>query len=240
MNATRTKWILFLLTLAIMAGAAGALTWLKAHQRLGAPGLMAEAIPGSVQMRLRLPEHVLDYNSTNVPEPEVVRGYLPKDTSYAGRLYFKTNGIWINTSLILMGADRTSIHRPEYCLPGQGWQIREKSRVKLPIGGPQPYDLPAGKWVAGKTAPAPDGRQVPVSGVYVFWFVTEGQATDDFSAMLKSMLLHLARRGELQRWAYVSYFSVCLPGQEDATFARMKSLITASVPEFQRPPAPAK
>jgi hypothetical protein len=41
----------------------------------------------------------------------------------------------------------------------------------------------------------------------------------------------------LQRWAYVSYFSICEPGQEDAVFARMEKLIAASVPEFQPPPA---
>ena len=48
------------------------------------------------------------------------------------------------------------------------------------------------------------------------------------------------RHGVLQRWAYVSYFAYCWPGQEDATFARMKQLIAASVPEFQPPPAAAK
>jgi hypothetical protein len=55
--------------------------------------------------------------------------------------------------------------------------------------------------------------------------------------MLKSMLVHQLTSGELQRWAYVSFFTVCRPGQEDATFARIKPLITAAVPEFQLPPA---
>jgi len=40
----------------------------------------------------------------------------------------------------------------------------------------------------------------------------------------------------LQRWAYISYFSQCEPGQEDAAFARMEKLIAASVPKFQMPP----
>jgi hypothetical protein len=40
----------------------------------------------------------------------------------------------------------------------------------------------------------------------------------------------------LQRWAYVSYFAICSPGQEDATFERMSRLIEESVPEFQLPP----
>jgi hypothetical protein len=42
--------------------------------------------------------------------------------------------------------------------------------------------------------------------------------------------------GELDRWAYITFFSVCAPGQEDATFERMKKLIAAAVPEFQLVP----
>ncbi len=240
MNASTKKWLLFSLTLMLMAGTAGALTWLKMNQKLGAPGVLATSIPDRVAMQLALPEHVLDFTSTNMPEPETVLSYLPKDTSYIGRYYFTTNGFWVNATLILMGEDRTSIHKPDYCLPGQGWQIREKTEVKLPIAGAKPYELPVMKWVVGKTVPAGDGTEQAVSGLYVFWFVTENQTSDSFPGMLNSMLFHLIRHGELQRWAYASYFAVCLPGQEDATFARMKALIAASVPEFQLPPAAAK
>ena len=30
-----------------------------------------------------------------------------------------------------MGMDRTSIHKPEFCLPGQGWRIDQKTTVDL-------------------------------------------------------------------------------------------------------------
>ena len=112
--------------------------------------------------------------------------------------------------------------------------------LKLAIGGARPYELPVKKWTIANTFTSPDGSRQPVSGVYVFWFVTENQVTSDFPAMLKAMLFNQVFHGVLQRWAYVSYFTVCPPGQEDAAFARMKALITASVPEFQRPPAAAK
>jgi len=240
MNQTRQKWIIFVVVLLIIGGTAGAVAHLKSGQKLGAPGLKSEPIPGSVAVKLELPARVLDFDSTNMPTSQVVLDYLPKDTSYAQRHYFTTNGNWAMGNIILMGADRTSIHRPDYCLPGQGWQIGEKTSVKLSIGGAHPYELPVYKWVLGKTVPTPDGREQAISGIYVFWFVTAGEVTDSFPGMLKSMFTHLIRHGELQRWAYVSYFSVCLPGQEEATFARMKQLITASVPEFQLPPATAK
>ncbi len=240
MNTVREKIILFVVTLALIGGTAGAVTWLKAHQRLGAPGLKSTPVPGGVRRRVALPERVLDFTSTNLPEAQVVVDYLPRDTSFASRHYFAPDGAWAMASVVLMGADRTSIHRPDYCLPGQGWQIRDKTEVKLNIGGAQPYALPVMKWIVGKSMPTPGGGQQAVSGIYVFWFVTEHQTTDDFPTLLKSMLVHQLTSGVLQRWAYVSFFTVCEPGTEDATFARVKQLITAAVPEFQLPPATAK
>lgn len=237
MNTARQKIFLFAAVLLLMAGTAGTLTWLKAHQRLGAPGLVAAPLPGSVMMKLELPERVLDFTSTNMPEPEVVLGYLPGDTSFVSRHYLAADGAWAMATVILMGADRTSIHRPDYCLPGQGWQIRDKTEVKLNIAGEHPYELPVMKWTVANTYAAPDGGKQEVSGIYVFWFVTKDQVTDSFPAMLKSMLFHQLTGGELQRWAYVSFFTVCRPGEEEATFARMKPLIAAAVPEFQLPSA---
>lgn len=240
MSISTKKWLLFGATLALIGVTAFALTELKARQRLGPPGLKSEAVPGKVTVKLALPERVLDFNSTNMPTAQVVLDYLPADTSYAQRYYFAPDGAWAMANVILMGADRTSIHRPDYCLPGQGWQIGEKTEVKLAIAGAQPYELPVEKWIVSNTFTGPDGQKQAASGIYVFWFATAGQTTGDFPTMLKSMLFHQLRTGELQRWAYISYFTVCVPGQEAATFARLEKLIAASVPEFQLPPTAAK
>ena len=231
------KWLVFVVALGLMAGTAGALTWLRANQKLGKPGIKAMAIPGSVMMKIELPERVLDFTSTNMPEPEVVVGYLPKDTSYAGRLYTATNGLQINGTIILMGADRTSIHKPDYCLPGQGWSINEKTVVNIPVAGPQNYQLPVAKWIIGNVYQTPDGQKHEGSGLYVFWFVADGEQTADNYQRMWWLGRDLLRTGVLQRWAYVSFFSVCAPGQEDATFEQMKKLIAVTVPEFQFVPA---
>lgn len=240
MSSSIKKWLLFGVTLALIGGTAGALTVLKSHQRLGPPGLKATPIPGSLKMKFDLPENVLDFTSTNVPEASVVTDMLPKDTSFAQRRYFAPDGTWMNANIVLMGADRTSIHRPSYCLPGQGWKIVKQTEVLLRITGPQLYDLPVMRWDLSNTFTASDGSKQEVSGIYVFWFVTKNQTADTINDMGKNMILHLLRHGELQRWAYISWFTACRPGQEEATFAKLKPLITAAVPQFQLPPADAK
>jgi len=234
---TKQKWILFFVALGLIAGSAGLLVGLKNHPRLGQPGIKAVPIPGSLAMKIDLPERVLDFTSTNVPEPEVVLGYLPKDSSYAERHYQSPGGFDVTGIIVLMGADRTSIHNADYCLRGQGLNPDKKAVVNIPIGGAAPYQLPVSEWKVSGIFQQPDGQKIKLGGVYVFWFVADQEQTPDHFQMMKRLALNLLRTGVLERWAYVSYFTLCEPGQEDATFARMEKLIAVSVPEFQPPPA---
>jgi len=229
---------MLVVALVMMAGTAGALTWLRANQKLGTPGIRATPIPGTVMTKIDLPERVLDFTSTNVPEPELVLGYLPKDTSYAERIYSKPDGTRIQSTVILMGTDRTSIHRPEYCMPGQGWNIDGKRIVNIPIDDNPPYQLEVAQWNVSQVVKQPDGRQVKVCGLYVFWYTANNEQTANHDKMLEWLTLDLFRTGALQRWAYISYFTLCEPGQEDATFDQIKRLITAQVPQFELPLKP--
>jgi hypothetical protein len=231
------KWLLLLVALALMAGTAGALMRIKSFQKLGKPGIMGIPIPGSLVMNLDLPENVPGFTSTNIPESDVELGYFPKDTSYARRLYQSPDGFTATCTIVLMGADRTSIHKPDYCLPGQGWTIRSRKTASLAIAGATPYELPVSEWVISNSLQTPDGRTEAVSGVYIFWFVADGEETPSHYQFMRWLALDLLRKAVWQRWAYVSYFSACEPGQEEATVARVEKLIAASVPEFQPPPA---
>ncbi len=71
-------------------------------------------------------------------------------------------------------------------------------------------------------------------GLYVYWFVADGAVTAHRSQRLWWMARELLQTGTLQRWAYVSCFAQCLPGEEDKTFVRMKEFLAEAVPQFQR------
>jgi hypothetical protein len=230
------KLILFLAALILIGGTAGALAWLRTNQKLGQPGIKATPLPGQVAMEIYLPENVTGFTSTNVPESEVELNYFPKDTSYVRRAYQShTGGYPIYSTIVMMGADRTSIHKPDYCLPGQGWTINERTVVKVPIAGGG-YELPVAKWTLSNSFLNSEGTPQTVHGIYAFWFVAEGEQTPDHYQRLWWLTRDLLRHGVLQRWAYVSYFAPCLPGEEDVTFERMKNLIANSVPAYQIPP----
>lgn len=219
--------------LALMALCSGVLGRLKLNQHLGAPGLKVEPIPGSIRLRVLLPESVLFYESREATATESELAILPKDTSFGRRIYRGTDGYELQASVVLMGTDRTSIHKPEFCLKGQGLTIDREESVMVPVTEPTAYQLPVRKFTCTRLARTKDGREVTVRGIYAFWFVADNAVTDSHWTRQWWMGRELLRTGTLQRWAYVSYFAFAPVGREDEAWERMKALIAASVPKFQ-------
>ena len=226
--------------LGLMALTAFGLTRLQTLQRLGTPGVkvVAHNVAGEGGVVLgtnsvSLPEKVLNFESTELPIAKVTSDWLPKDTTYAQRLYHAPDGFEVVVNTVLMGTDRTSIHKPEYCLAGQGFRTEKVERVKIPIEQPTPYLLPAQKWTVTREVTMEKGVKVRHAAVYVFWFVADRQLTDDHSERMKWMMRDLLTKGVLQRWAYVSCYAICPIGQEEVTYARMREWIAAAVPSFQ-------
>ncbi len=237
---SKQKGILLVVCLALIGCAAGLLLQLQAHQRLGKPAVKTSPIPGSIRLQVELPEHVLDWKSEAHQTDQLTLDTLPPDTSFGQRVYTAPDGFWVQANVVLMGTDRTSLHRTEYCMQGQGWRINRLTSKPdtLRIERPIPYDLPVMKFLLSGE-PTIDGKKVQASGVYVFWFVAENELTASPGQRMWWMARDLVRTGVLQRWACVSFFTACEPGKEDATFERMKQLIAAAVPEFQLTPPPA-
>ncbi len=237
---TRQKWMVLGAVLALVGATAGVLSQARFLQKMGQPGVkLVEAqvydsatnVIGNVTVPL--PASVLDYQSRVLPISVTEVNWLPKDTTFARRLYEASNAPPMMLSVILMGADRGSIHQPQICLTGQGFQIEKQEITSIPVTRPYAYDLPVMKVTAGKRVKTKDGREVPLRSLYVYWFVADQRLTAQHGARMWSMARDLLLKGTLQRWAYVSCFAQCLPGQEDATYEQMKRLIAAAVPDFQ-------
>ena len=239
--------LIFISTLALMALTAGLISYRKGHQRLGTPGVTVLPVPihdpdGQIAgtNSVALPDTVLDFTSEVRPVEKIVLDWLPKDTIYGQRLYRDTNGLQISMGVVLMGADRTSIHKPEYCLKGSGWTIDDARTVydEVPLAAGS-GTLPIRKMPISRPIKLPSGEVATLRGFYVYWFVADGQMTADHNERMRWMAKDLLLTGVLQRWAYISCLVVAPSGQEDATYRRLKEFIAEGAPRFQRLPAPA-
>lgn len=217
-------------------------------QRLGTPGVRVHAEPfpfmeptpgGSNRVThmasnsVALPVQVLDFASVVTPMSKSVYDTLPADTTYGQRTYVARDGFGLLGLAVLMGKDRTSIHQPQYCLVGSGWTITRSEKVRIPITQPVAYELPVMRLTTRGTFTGSHGGPEDRAGVFVYWFVADGQVTNDHSERMWWMARDLLTRGVLQRWAYVVCFAPCLPGQEDATFERLRVFIAAAAPQIQ-------
>lgn len=236
---SRQKLICFLVTVLLIGSVAGLILQARFHQKLGLPGIKTHSIPGSIRLQADLPERTLDYTSEDLPVEEIVLEHVPPDTSFGQRNYLAPDGFQIAVRLVLMGTDRTSLHKPQFCLPGQGWRINDAMETSIRMDRPVNYDLPVVQLIATRDEPV-QAEQTRLNGVYVYWFVCEDGVSATVSGFERMwwMAKRLLSTGVLQRWAYVSCWSTCLPGQEQATFERMKKFIATTVPQFQLVPKP--
>ena len=225
----------------LVALAAGVLVRVRANYVLGQPGVKLANVPIYnddtnlvSNISAFLPESVGEFHSSRLePVSTIEQAWLPPDTVYGRRVYTAPDNFRALVSIVVMGTDRTSIHKPQYCLTGMGEQIISSEVITIPVRKPHRYDLKVMKLRTQSQQNVGKGEIVSLSGVFLYWFVAEGQLTPHHGERMWLMGRDLLSKGLLQRWAYVAYYSRCLPDKEEEMLERMKEFIAASVPEFQ-------
>jgi hypothetical protein len=237
----KSKWLVLAAALGMMAATGSYLV--KVHQRvhLGAPGVKVG--PGllydetgrlAARVSVLLPNEVLGIKGASLPVTRVELDQLPKDTTFGRKMYEKSgSGFAVQTSVVLMGTDRTSIHDPHFCLVAQDWQIVRTDLIRLRMDRPYPYEVPALRLTTSRAVRDKYQQTAELKGIYIYWFVSADKITSDQGARMWSIAKTMLEKGELERWAYISYFTTCLPGSEEATFEQLERFIRASAPESQ-------
>jgi hypothetical protein len=212
----------------LIGGVGGFLNYWKTHQKMGQPGVRLANDPSTEFPPVKLPDWVLDLVGEDLEVTEIEIESLPPDTTITKRRYKNEDGFYIDIMVVLMGLDRTSIHKPQYCLTGAGFQIQETESTRIKISHPVEYDLPAMRLKSSKMY-----QGTEYSGLLYYWFVDEKHVTEEHYERMWLMARDLFTDGQMQRWAYVTVSSYSLPGHEEPTFKKMREFIKSAVPEFQ-------
>ncbi len=231
---TRALTIL-LVVLAMVALSAGVLRHIEQSRHLGAPPLRLTS--GEVRDEegflistntVALPEQILAYDSKTTPITRMELEMLPRDTLFARRLYEAKDGFQLMLSVVMMGVDRSSIHKPRWCLDGQGYKIIESADLVIPLEGERRRSLPVRRFIGEKEVLQADGSRRKQRAIYVYWYVADGYVTAKDGERMWWLARELVTTGELQRWAYVAVLGGCYPGGEAATYEKMREFISAS------------
>lgn len=229
--------------------------WLRSAALLG---LVAIAVAGcrlSPEIRagnesgvvMQLPTVVGRYLGEVEQPDKVERELLPADTElvkmrYQTLTHAELRDV-VNVTLVLAGAERRSIHRPEVCLDGQGWTLL-KSQV-IPVKFPSGQVLEVKDLLIERMWVAADGSRRPLRAHYVYWFVGEDVTTPHNETRVWLSSWDNIMRNVNHRWAYPNVmafvtdnFSPSETGQRsrssEETLELIMDVIQRLTPQFQK------
>lgn len=155
---------------------------------------------------------------TGLTEDEV--RLLPKDTEGSRRLFKDKDGHELFCSIVLAGRDVTSIHRPELCLPGQGWKIQSEYTQPIPVATAPGGVLNVMRMNASRSVQLADGRTTEMRSVFAYWFVGKGRMTPYHWQRIYWTAKDRVFFNTNHRWAYIL---IHVPIQGDTEQSAVKS-----------------
>ena len=159
------------------------------------------------------------------------RAMLPSDTGLVRKFYHRNGGLdGIHATIVLSGADRSSIHRPQVCMTAAGHEIVRERLVRIPIAGRrEPLEIMVLDML--KTFSREDGSPAAYSSFYAYWFVGKDRETASHLARMYFMAYDRVAHGVSHRWAYVAMAGARAPSGDAhlQTIADFASLLHPSL-----------
>lgn len=188
-------------------------------------------------VNLNLPIEVGEWQGRDEAVSQGEKDMLGPDTQFARKVYARgTDEIFV--SVVLSGPDmNTSIHRPERCLPAQGWTIATSDQVDMPL---KEGDLKATRLHNIRSVPLRDGQTLTLRSLNYYWFVGHQDVTPSHYERTWIDIRDRVLKGQNQQWAYVTVSSTVTKdfkvfGRDEAeTDKMMREFMRVLVPDLQQ------
>ena len=167
------------------------------------------------------------------------RDILAKDTQFVRKIYTGPERDQIFVSIVLSGDDMTnSIHRPERCLPAQGWNVLSSSKRSIQVPGGKALQVTKLKNMQG--VETPDKRRFTLYNLNYYWFIGYRDMTASHLTRTGIDLRDRIVGGYSQRWAYVTVAANVTKGlarperTEEQTAEMLEDFIRQLGPRLQK------
>jgi len=152
-----------------------------------------------------LPSFIGEWYGRDQPVTQGEKDSLGPDTEFVRKLYTNGKGDQIYVSLVFSGPDMsTSIHRPERCLPAQGWTVVSTNVATIPLANGA---LKATRLRNLLVFRQENSAPVNVYSLDYYWFVGHDDQTPSHLARGWIDIRDRLLKGENQQWAYVTVVS---------------------------------
>lgn len=186
---------------------------------------------------VELPDYLgLDWVGQRAEVTAIEREVLPADTGFSRKNYvsLQDRRQQVFLSIVLSGRDRSSIHRPEICLVGQGWTIGGRVFHDFAWPGGKGPTVPATILRLEREVTTARGEKTRVPALYAYWFVGADRVVASNAERMFYTSFDRLRHLQAHRWAYVVVQTLAWDGEE-AALARVQAVLDQALPSFQEP-----
>jgi EpsI family protein len=161
-----------------------------------------------IGVRMELPQYLGRWYGVDAPITDRELTALASDTEFARKTYTDGAGNTMFVSIVLSGHDLdNSIHRPERCLPAQGWTILDSRRLQIPLNSTDGGKLEVTRLRDVQRVPTRDGKSAERYNLDYYWFVGYNRTTASHLRRTGMDIYDRVVKGYTQRWAYVTIAS---------------------------------
>jgi len=191
-------------------------------------------------VRMELPERVGSFSGTASEVSESERVILPADTQFAKMQYSCPGKGQINCQIVLSGGEKRSIHRPETCLPAQGWTKKSSQVVAVKLDDGRTLEVM--KLVIGRPVEVQPGVRKELTSLFIYWFIGKDITTPYHWYRILHTDWDRVVHGVSHRWAYVIVSAPVLDGfapgglNQEQTLELLKGFIGEVAPRIMSAP----
>jgi EpsI family protein len=162
------------------------------------PEINSEAQAG---VQMELPNFLGGYIGLDQEISRAELEILPADTEFARKVYHNPQGDRILFSIVLAGGEKRSIHRPEACLPGQGWTIKGGTVRAISLADGR--EIKVMDLSLSREVEVGPGTTKVINSHYFYFFVGHGVRTPNHFRRVFMTSWDRVFKGVNHRWAYV-------------------------------------
>lgn len=186
-----------------------------------------------------LPEYLGFWYGEPTAVSDKERQVLGAETQFDRRVYSDGRGNKIFVSIVFAGQDmNTSIHRPERCLPAQGYTLLDSSARQIDLS-PHPLTITRLKTQRPLSLPGDAPRTETTLNYY--WFIGCSETTPSHTARNLIDIRDRLFKGYNQPWAYVTVTCSITKGNvlfglsEEETDGLLRDFLKKLVPAIESP-----
>ena len=171
----------------------------KVSNRLSDPGLT-----------MSLPESMGEFRGKDIGMSSQEKQAFDEGVEMARSVYMAPDGRQFMCTLVLSGPIKRSLHRPEVCLPGQGWKVDKSEVVTVTAPDGRTQDVTMLHLFRDYEDPN-TGQRVRARSFDIYWYVGKDVATPSYTSHVILSHRDSVFRNINHRWGMASVFASLPP-----------------------------